>query len=511
MDYRFWVVVATCLFLALSGCETIGDSGDDGPAGGANDKTCSGAEGDKAVAFDNPVGVSLPQNRTCLVTTYTKVLQAKNGEIVPAGMVIDSKGDVFFTGRTKGFHDTTYGDIFVAKMKPDGSLTWFKTYGGAKKDGFSKEGIYDPSQGTMAMIAIDDKDDLYIAGNYNGDDNGILLKMGADGAAKWAKSVEHKMPGKRQSFSAVSIHDGIAHVVGQRGVYAFKTSDGSSVGTYGIDVDKVAERTLAVKATAGGVYVGGWAGWSGNDDGFLLKATYADGKYTGVWEKRIPLSKGSKVSAIDIDADGALYVGVNHAGAHKLVVELQKWTTDGALTWARQYGGSQAARADVVKVVGKQIIVAGMSHMPGSATFSEPLGEGLLLLVEADGSLTKEHYYFSGTNPTSIDHVKGAAVHNGTLYVAFGHWKNSNFGEWRDPNDYGVLKHEWKTAPLSDYLLKDAEFKHEDLVFDVSEPAVKWEDVTAGVGQGDAATVKANRPPDTAATYFSAIPDYVKP
>ena len=92
MSGHRWLVLVVCVFLALVGCETDGGESGGNGSGEANDKTCSGAEGERGVAFDNPVGVSLPQNRTCLVTTYTKVLQSKTGEVVPAGMVIDSNG-----------------------------------------------------------------------------------------------------------------------------------------------------------------------------------------------------------------------------------------------------------------------------------------------------------------------------------------------------------------------------------------------------------------------------------
>jgi hypothetical protein len=424
-------------------------------------------------------------------------------------MVTDGKGNFYFTGRTKGFFDTTYGDVFVAQVKADGSLGWLKTFGGAKKDGFSKDGVYDPSSGTMAMIDIDQAGDLYIAANYNDDDNGVLFKLGSDGTAKWTTSLETTMPSNRHQFNAVSVSGGVAHVVGDRGIYAFDAASGSLLAKLAVGIGGGSKsRLLAIKATADGIYAGGWAGWSGDDDGMLVKFAYAGGAYSTNWQKRVPLSRGSKFSALDVAADGSLYAGVNIAGAANVSAELQKWSPAGALTWVRRYGDSPVSRTNVVKVVGNQVVVAGMTHHKGSATFTDPRGDGLLITVNADGSLAREHYYFTGTNPLSIDEVKGVAAHNGSLYAVFAHAKDANFGEWRNPADYEVLAHPLAEVDPSEYLVRDAALVFGALEATTSTPKDQWQDVTANAKLVEAAAGVAKRPADTDATYITAIPGY---
>jgi len=267
-------------------------------------------------------------------------------------------------------------------------------------------------------------------------------------------------------------------------------------------------RMFAVKATAAGpIYLGGWAGFSGDDDAVLLKLKHNGAGYDVDWDKRIPAPKGAKIGSLDVASDGSLYVGLNITGAADVRIEILKFGADGKLTWARRYGDSIQSDTNVVKVVGNQVVVAGNTLATGTATFSDAkFGDGALLLVNADGTLAKEHYFFTGTNPASYDAVRDVAVHGGKLYLVVDHHGPANFGEWRDPAEYGdgKLKHEWKTVAPSEYLLQATDLDKPALdaptkLADTKViPAGKWNDVTAnaqvkaaaaGVGNGHSATV----------------------
>ena len=429
-----------------AGGSADGIGGADATGGTFSALHCTGAEGDKAVAPDNPVGISLPPQRVCLNVTLASFLAAAKGDVQPSAMVKDSAGNAYFTGMTKGFLDTTYGDLFVAKVSPSGTLTWFMTYGGAKKDAFPLTGVHDPSDGVEGMLAIDDADKLYVVGNRNATE-GFIVKLDADGTALWAKGVA------KQAFQSVSVASGTVHVAGDGGIFALDAATGDNLGQLGLKLKSgAASRMFAVKATAAGaIYLGGWAGFSGDDDATLFKLSHdaTTKAYTVVWDKRIPAPKGSKISSIDVAADASIYVGLNTTGA-----------TD-----------------------------AGVA----------------VLKFGADGSLAKEHYFFTGTNPASYDSVRDVEVKDGKLYVITDHFGVANFGEWRDPNEYGEgkLKHAWKTVAVSDYLLQATDLEQGTLpemqdVSSLKDFDAKWSDLTAnaplkpaaaGVGSGHNAAV----------------------
>ncbi len=486
-----------------AGGSADGIGGADATGGTFSALHCTGAEGDKAVAPDNPVGISLPPQRVCLNVTLASFLAAAKGDVQPSAMVKDSAGNAYFTGMTKGFLDTTYGDLFVAKVSPSGTLTWFMTYGGAKKDAFPLTGVHDPSDGVEGMLAIDDADKLYVVGNRNATE-GFIVKLDADGTALWAKGVA------KQAFQSVSVASGTVHVAGDGGIFALDAATGDNLGQLGLKLKSgAASRMFAVKATAAGaIYLGGWAGFSGDDDATLFKLSHdaTTKAYTVVWDKRIPAPKGSKISSIDVAADASIYVGLNTTGATDVRVEVLKFGADGTMTWARRYGDTLQSKTDVVKVIGTQVVVGGNTLATGTATFSDGKnGDGMLLLINADGSLAKEHYFFTGTNPASYDSVRDVEVKDGKLYVITDHFGVANFGEWRDPNEYGEgkLKHAWKTVAVSDYLLQATDLEQGTLpemqdVSSLKDFDAKWSDLTAnaplkpaaaGVGSGHNAAV----------------------
>lgn len=513
---RLIIFVAALAALGLTACEsTAGDDDasadpDASGSGTASALHCTGAEGEKAVAHDNPVGVSLPAQRTCLEVTLTNMLQGSKGDTQPAAMVKDASGNFYIAGRTKGFFDSTYGDLFVAKVTSTGELTWFRTYGTNERDAFALDGVHDPSSGTEGMLTIDKDGGLYVVGNYQAN-HGVVIKLDSDGKALWSKGVA------KQTFQAISVAKGVAHIAGDLGIYALDAATGDSLGQLGFKLKSGAKsRMFAIRATeAGPIYLGGWAGFSGDDDAVLVKLTHAGKAYEVEWDNRIPSPKGAKISSLDVAADGALYVGLNITGAADVRIEVLKFDATGKMTWARRYGDSTQCDTNVVKVVGDQLIVAGNTLVTGTATFTDGKnGDGLLLLINADGTLAKEHYFFTGTNPASYDAVRDVEVHDGKLIVVSDHYGSANFGEWRDPNEYGEgkLKHEWKVVEPAEYLLQATGLEQgtlddpQDLSAVGDITAGTWNDVTAN------AIVKAaakDAGGSHSATVYSIVADYI--
>jgi hypothetical protein len=511
---RIIIFASALAALGMTACETTDDGSDGadaGATGAASALHCTGAEGDKAVAYDNSVGISLPAQRTCLNVTLSSMLQGTKGDTQPAAMAKDASGNFYVAGMTKGFLDTTYGDVFVAKFTPAGELTWFKTYGTNQKDAFPLTGVHDPSSGSEGMLTVDKDGGLYVIGNYMAN-HGVVIKLDGDGKALWTKGVA------KQAFQAVSVAKGVVHIAGDLGIYALDAATGDNRGQFGFKLkDGAASRMFSIHATESGpIYLGGWAGFSGDDDAVLIKLKHDGTAYVVEWDQRVPSPKGAKVSSIDVAADGAIYVGLNITGAADVRVEVLKFDDTGKMTWARRYGNSLQSDTNLVKVVGNQLIVAGNTLATGTATFSDGKnGDGMLLLVNADGTLAKEHYFFTGTNPASYDAVRDVEVIDGKLIVITDHYGSANFGEWRDPNEYGdgKLEHEWKTVAPAEYLLQDTGLEQqtglEDLknLDEVSEiPDGTWSDLTANALVKTVAKEAGNA---HSSTVYSIIADYL--
>ncbi len=93
------------------------------------------------------------------------------------GIVIDNNGYLYITGYTQSYTSGA-DDVFIAKISTDGSLTWFKTFGGSITD----KGLYISTDGTT----------LYLTGiTYSYGSNGdiFVVKMDTNGDIAWSKII----------------------------------------------------------------------------------------------------------------------------------------------------------------------------------------------------------------------------------------------------------------------------------------------------------------------------------
>ena len=261
-------------------------------------------------------------------------------------------------------------DAYACKLTPSGTVAWAKNFGGA---GAMTSGL---------ALAVDSAGNVYLGVNHIGPSlttpvlanigtqDAIALKLAAaDGATLWAKNFG---------------------------------GSGASTQCQGIAVD-----------SAGGVYLSGYFDTSlttpvltriGTSDAFALKLAAADG--TTTWAKNFGGSgAGATSSGIAADGAGNVYlcgrftvaslttpaltkIGTSDAYALKLAA------ADGATTWAKNFGGANAA------VFGQGITVdnAGGVYLGGSfmtASLTTPsltkIGYSdafALKLAAADGTTT---------------------------------------------------------------------------------------------------------------------------
>ncbi|MFK5894347.1 MAG: hypothetical protein QM504_14085 [Pseudomonadota bacterium] len=441
------------------------------------DTVCKGADGDRATPAGSTGGVPLPEKRTCLNPDVVKIIGSKKMDM-PAGMVVDKHGNAYIAGETKGYHDTFYGDLFLSKMKPDGTMEWMVTYGGKQDDGIHAHDENTEGDGPSAMIDIDEAGNIYVVGRGKSHQKlyaGIALKFNPKGEMLWNKHYRPSWKNRASSaaeFHSVKVHKGIVHIVGvtsgesQTLVIALDAKTGATKARIAMDPSpKYNDRlySLAVDPSGNALYVGGWSGNGG--PGLLMKLNFDQKNYTVNWAKKIPLPRGSNFPSMAINGE-ELYVVADIHGA-STYSELHKYNTQkGQLKWVRRYNtgvSNDRTQTHVIKFVGEDLILAGKVGFSGTHTHVDSFGDGFFVVLDKEGNLKKEHYFFTGTNPKSFDAVKDVERHGNDLYVVGWHFGPAVVGEWRTPSDYDEIKHAWTEGDRRDYMAMDVQIKTNDL------------------------------------------------
>ncbi len=330
------------------------------------------------------------------------------------GITVDSEGNVFVIGSFQGtmnlgsssLNSTGILDVFVLKLNgANGNVAWAKNFGGAGiEQGFA--------------IGLDGSNNAYITGTFGdatrsatanfgnvtlqkrGNTDAFIAKLnGGTGDVAWAKSY---------GSNANDTGFGIAATSG--GVYVTgNTQEGDNFDIFAIKLDSGNGNTLwdkkfggsgedSTKAIAvdgsGNAYLtgflksstatfGGVTVQSSGADAFAVKLNNADGSVA--WAKSLGSSGEEYGNGIGLDGNGNVYIAGSftsstwNLGSATLtkndtgsadVFTLKLNSTDGGLTWAKSFGGSNFESAYGIAVDG-----SGNSYLTGEF-FSSSLSFG---------------------------------------------------------------------------------------------------------------------------------------
>ncbi|MEK7368684.1 MAG: hypothetical protein AABZ62_03380 [Planctomycetota bacterium] len=197
------------------------------------------------------------------------------------------------TGETGTFGDKEFPDIWVLKLKADGTVEWQKTYGGDRRD--------------VALSIQQTGDGGYVAAGWTdsfgaglGDWDSWVLKLRSDGTVEWQK-------------------------------------------TYGGDKGDEEEEALSIKQTSeGGYIVAGSTGsfGVGSSDIWVLKLR-VDGSIE--WQKTYGGIEWDEADSIQQTSDGG-YIVAGDTGSFGPIFEessdiwILKLRADGTVEWQKIYG-----------------------------------------------------------------------------------------------------------------------------------------------------------------------------
>jgi uncharacterized delta-60 repeat protein len=315
--------------------------------------------------------------------TRQRNLGAVNKSTYPYAISVGGDGSVAVAG--SGTAAGRGQDALVYKLRPDGSVEWQTTIGGAASD--SGNGVAVGSDGSVYMAgsaAVPGLTAVY---------QGLVVKLNSSGAVVWQRVFRNSYS---SSFDGITLAaDGSLVLVG--GARRLNENDGydaviANVSTSGNLIwqkrlgSSVYEGFNAVASTPdGSIYaVGLVSGGTGNNEGLVAKYS-ASGAFQ--WAKRINHSGSDELTSISPMSDGSVVVAgtfpssVNFGsgGNDAFVARL---SASGAISWQGTVGGSGSETAK-----GVSLDAAGKVALFGGTNSAGNGGLDLVLYsLPADGS-----------------------------------------------------------------------------------------------------------------------------
>jgi len=270
------------------------------------------------------------------------------------------------------------GDVYILKLKSDGSLDWYETYGGSDNDY-----AYSIQQTTDGGYIVAGYTDSYGAGYYDA----YILKLQSDGSLDWYKT--YGGSDYDYAYSIQQTTDGGYIVAGE--TYSFGTSGDAYILKLKSDGSLDWQKTYGggnydyaysiQQTTDGGYIVAGETYSFGNSgDAYILKLQ-SDGSLD--WQKTYGGSGGDFAYSIQQTTDGGYIVaGCRYSFGAGGDVYILKLKSDGSLDWEKTYGGSNYDYANSIQQkTDGGYIVAGETYSFGAG------GDAYILKLKSDGSL----------------------------------------------------------------------------------------------------------------------------
>jgi Bacterial Ig domain/Beta-propeller repeat len=356
------------------------------------------------------------------------------------GIAIDSKKNVYITGRTSGiFSDKSagVGGAFLSKYDSSGMLQWIRQFGTSGFD-FTDD------------ITIDLSDNIFISGattgvfpenvKNGGLGDAFIIKFDSNGVQQWVKQFFQYGRGitsdsKGNIFIVGQTDDNkpflIKYSINGVLVWSQLIESNASGGSSSVAVDS--EDNVFVIGSTGGTFLGNIS--SGNYDTFLAKY---DTNGMQKWVKQFGTSASDYGSDIAIDSGDNIFITGSTDGNFAENVNLGsfdaflvKYDTNGMQQWVKQFGTNKSDSISSVAIdLNKNIFVTGSTNgaFPGEIN----LGDLDTFLMKYD--LNGKQIFTTQFGTNNKDYSGSIAVDSdenifigGTTYGKFG--GNANFGD----------------------------------------------------------------------------------
>lgn len=316
-----------------------------------------------------------------------------------AGIVVDAAGAITVAGRSNASWGTALhphfgnggADVFIARLQPNGALTWNTFFGGSGTD----DAVDLAQDGVGNLIAVGQTNmtwSIPSTTTFSGGNDVFVTRLGPDdGAVIW------------NTYLGNSGYDwaGGVQIFGSA-VYV----GGTSFGVWGLPIVSP----------------------HGNEDGFLARLGLGSGDVT--WNTFFGGSGDDNLDALVVDGSGNLFVAATssttwgapvRAYSGSSDVAVARFTSVGVMQWNTFLGNTRPEWATGVALgSGGSLYV---SHLAG--TWGVPLndgtGSGLARLAQSDGALQWNTFIADATAGDSrAEAVTTDAA--GLVYVAGGAW-----------------------------------------------------------------------------------------
>ncbi len=351
------------------------------------------------------------------------------------GWVSDGNGNAFVIHANKTI-DYTQSNIVVSKVQlSDGTVLWSKKYGSETRG----EKLVEPGGNGITVggastrnIAIDANGDIYIICSiHDGFYRSYVAKLSpTDGSITWEKSwknADNELGASEVVVYSLDVQAGKVFVAGTTDnmdlLLVYDASNGDLTSVTRLDLYAGSgDKAYAVRASADGntVYIAGWTA-KNFQDGFLAKLS-SSGTVLD-WYDYIDFPSASRITDIDLDADGNIYLNSDIHGTDTYL-EIIKVAPDGTLVWEQNFGegnGNDKYNGTNVDVMGDHVYVTGRAGLNDDNTYVDAMfGDGMFLKYDLDGNLLKKYFYFTGTDNSvmAADWVKGVIEYDGKIYLS---------------------------------------------------------------------------------------------